>query len=149
MQDEGYRRVRIPRAHRGEEMTDYYELAELADRLFSIAEDDVEKLAEVLDTLEESLRWELLESDFLNAYQVFYYLFRETPTLLAEERLILQPASSLGRGVFFEERGLAELVFVVRDRTPLVLVTDGERVLKAFEGALAYHEAVAFAEETF
>jgi hypothetical protein len=131
-------------------MTDYYELAELADRIFEIAEDDMEKLSDVLDTLEESLRWELLESDFLNAYQVFYYLFREKPTLLAEERLILQPASLLGRGgVFFEERGLAELVFAVRERTPLILVTDGEQVLGAFEGAGAYRKAVAFAEETF
>ncbi|MDG6256388.1 MAG: hypothetical protein QCH35_02195 [Methanomicrobiaceae archaeon] len=130
-------------------MTDYYELAELADRIFSIAEDDVEKLAEVLDTLDAALRWELLESDFLNAYQVFYYLFRETPTLLAEERLILQAASSLGRGAFFEEWGVAELVFVVKDRSPLILVTDGGQVLKAFEGASAYRDAVSFAEETY
>lgn len=130
-------------------MTDYYELAELADRLFSIAEDDAEELAEILDTVDESTRWELLESDLLNAYQVFYYEFREAPTLLAEERLILHAASSLAHGVFFEERGLAELVFVVRERAPIVLVTDGEQVVKAFRGKAAYRQAVAFAEENF
>jgi hypothetical protein len=130
-------------------MTDYFELAELADRLFSIAEDDMEKLADVLDTVDESIRWELLESDLLNAYQVFYYVFREAPTLLAEERLILHAASSLTHGVFFEERGLAELVFVMRERKPIVLVTDGEQVVKAFHGTPAYRDAVAFAEENF
>jgi hypothetical protein len=130
-------------------MTDTFELAELADRIFSIAEDDAEKLADVLDRVDESIRWELLGSDFLNAYQVFYYVFREPPTLLAEERLILNAASSLSQGVFFEERGLAELVFVMRERTPLILVTDGEQVVKAFEGASAYRDAVAFAEENF
>ncbi len=130
-------------------MTDYYELAELADRIFSIAEDDAEKLADVLDRVDESIRWELLGSDFLNAYQVFYYVFREAPTLLAEERLILNAASSLSHGVFFEERGLAELVFVLRERTPIILVTDGEQVVKTFDGASAYRDAVAFAEENF
>jgi hypothetical protein len=37
----------------------------------------------------------------------------------------------------------------MRERTPLILVTDGEQVVKAFEGASAYRDAVAFAEENF
>jgi hypothetical protein len=70
-------------------MTDYYELAELADRIFAIAEDDPDRLVGVLETLDGVLRDELLSSDFFNSFQVFYWYFRECPTELGEERLIL------------------------------------------------------------
>ena len=128
-------------------MTDYFELAELADRILAISDDDIETLVDVLDTLEEEMKEELLHSDFLNAFQVFYYYFRERPTELGEERLILEPATALGGGVMFEEQDLFELVIRVEDRLPQVLVTDGSTVLASFSGRSAYRDAVRFAEE--
>ena len=91
-------------------MTDYVELAELADRLFEISDDDVARLAELLDTLDEQVRRELLTSDLLNAFQVFFWYFREHPTEIGEERLILQPAGVTPRGILFEEWELLEFI---------------------------------------
>ncbi|KQC04685.1 MAG: hypothetical protein APR53_03140 [Methanoculleus sp. SDB] len=128
-------------------MIDYLELAELADRIYAIAEDDVEKLADILDDLEPGVRNELLHSDFMNAFQVFYHAFRELPTELGEERLILQPATEIVRGVLVEERDLLELHFTETDGVPSVLVSDGEKMIRTFTGRGAYGRAVAFSEE--
>lgn len=127
-------------------MTDYYELAELADRVFTIAEDNPERLVGVLETLDPALCDELLGSDFLNAFQVFYWYFREHPTELGEERLILEPAGAVSRGVLVEEIDLFELVFLVVGRAPVVRVTDGEQILREFIGPSAYRSAFRFAE---
>ena len=127
-------------------MTDYLELAELADKIYAIAEEDVEKLAEILDELEPGVRDELLHSDFMNAFQVFYYAFRELPTELGEERLILQPATAVGKGVLVEEHDLLELHFTETDGVPAMLATDGETVIRTFTGRGAYGRAVAFSD---
>ncbi|MDT8358623.1 MAG: hypothetical protein RQ758_09005 [Methanomicrobiaceae archaeon] len=128
-------------------MTDYYELAALADRAFAISDDDVEALAGVLDSFEENLRFELLFSDFFNAFQVFYYFFREMPTELGEERLILHPAGDCAKGVLVEDQGIFSLSFQLSGKTPVILVKEGEEVVRTFTGTSAYHDAVAFADE--
>ena len=128
-------------------MTDYYELAALADRAFAISDDDVEALAGVLDTFEENLRFELLFSDFFNAFQVFYYFFREMPTELGEERLILHPAGDCEKGVLVEDQGIFSLFFQLLEKTPVILVKEGEEVVRTCTGASAYRDAVAFADE--
>ncbi len=131
----------------GDDMTDYIELARLADRVFAISEDDPKRLAEILLTLEDDLRSELIHSDFLNAFQVFYFFFSEEPTELGEERLILQPATAAKKGVLIEERGFFELFFVLDGDEPAIFVSDGEQVLKKFTGRSAYSDAVNYAEE--
>ena len=128
-------------------MIDYYELAQLADKILEIADDDVPVLAEIIDDIDPETRNELLFSDFLNAYQVFYYFFREEPDILVDERLSLVPASAIRKGVLAEERDLLELVFIVADETPEILVTDGEEILQTFSGKNAYREAVRWADE--
>ena len=55
-------------------------------------------LSGMLDALDTGTRNELLESDLLNAFQVFYYYFRINPDELVKERLELEPASSLHNG---------------------------------------------------
>jgi hypothetical protein len=122
-------------------MTDYFELAELADKILTICDDDVAELAAVLDELEDGVKNELLVSDFLNAYQVFWYFFRYEPDILATERLMLSSASSLPRGVLIEERDLYEILFRVANARPEMIVTDGEGVLSVFQGKNAYREA--------
>jgi hypothetical protein len=127
-------------------MTDYYDLAELADRLFAISEEDTSELVELLDALDAEVRDELLTSDLLNAYQIFYYYFREVPTDLGEERLILQPGTQTSAGVLVEDHDLLELIFVVKEGTPYIMVSDGEALIATFRGPTAYREAVEYAE---
>ncbi|GAB7016130.1 hypothetical protein [Methanogenium cariaci] len=127
-------------------MTEYSELAELADRILATGEDDVTELVSVLDTLDEGVRNELLVSDFLNAYQVFWYFFRYEPEILAAERLMLSSASSLPRGVLVEERDIYEIWFRVVDALPEMRVTDGEEVLVTFRGKGAYRDAAEWVD---
>lgn len=129
-------------------MTDYFELAELADRILTICDDDVAELVSILDELDEDVKNELLVSDFLNAYQVFWYFFRYEPEILAAERLMLSSASSLSQGVLIEERDIYEIWFRVADSRPEMLVTDGEVVLVAFQGSNAYRDAAEWVDNT-
>jgi len=129
-------------------MTDYFELAELADRILAICDDDAAELAAVLDDVDLDVRTELLVSDFLNAYQVFWYFYRYEPEILASERLMLSSASSLATaaGVLLEERDLFEIRFRITDAHPEMVVSDGEAVLAVFRGAGAYRDAAAWAD---
>ncbi|WAI01486.1 hypothetical protein [Methanogenium organophilum] len=127
-------------------MTDYFELAKLADRILAISDDDAAELAAILDDVDEDVRNELLVSDFLNAYQVFWYFYRYEPEILAAERLMLSSASSLSRGVLIEERDLFQILFRITDSVPEMLVSDGEDVLMVFRGRSAYRDAAEWAD---
>ena len=129
-------------------MTDYVELAELADRILAISDEDVVELVTVLDELDEGVKNELLVSDFLNAYQIFWYFFRYEPEILAAERLMLSSASSLSEGVLIEERDIFEIWFRVVDALPEMLVADGEAVLMVFRGKSAYKDASEWVDNT-
>ncbi|MDN7012835.1 hypothetical protein FGW20_07230 [Methanoculleus sp. FWC-SCC3] len=128
-------------------MVDYVELAELADSLFEASDDDDELLAKRLDTLDDETREVLLSSDLLNAYQVFYYFFRETPDELTMERLQLHAASDLARGLVIDEVDLYEVIFSMEEGEPIVLLTDGESTLARFSGAEAYAKIALYMEE--
>ncbi|QYZ78307.1 hypothetical protein E2N92_02100 [Methanofollis formosanus] len=129
-------------------MTDYQELAEIADRLLEEADEDDERLVRLLDGLSEDLRLELLTSDLLNAYQAYLYFFREEPGgELQAERLMLTPASETLRGVFFDEADIFELVFLVGKDGAVVEVTDGEQTYERFTGKGARDRAVDYVYE--
>ncbi len=128
-------------------MVDYAELADLADGLFEASGDDDELLAKRLDTLDGETRGALLSSDLLNAYQVFYYFFRETPDELTMERLQLHAASDLARGVVIDEVDLYEVIFGMKDGEPVLLITDGEATLAQFSGPEAYAKIALYMEE--
>jgi len=130
------------------EQEDEPDLAEIVDRLFEESGDDEEELAALLDRIDPALVRELITSDYLNAYQTFYYFFRENPGELEKERLILEPASAVPFGVSFAEIDLVELIFLVRDGTPHILLSDGETVLVEFSGREAYRHAVGYVEES-
>lgn len=129
-------------------MVTYAELADLADDLFEASGDDDELLAERLDTLDGETRAALLSSDFLNAYQVFYYFFRETPDELVMERLQLHAASDLARGVVIDEVDIYDLIFSLDDGEPVLLLTDGDTALARFRGPGAYAEMVRYLDES-
>ena len=128
-------------------MADYMDLADIAERLFEASDDDDERLAGRLDTLDEETRQALLASDLLNAYQVFYFWFRETPDDLAMERLQLHAASDLARGIVIDEVDIYDLVFYLIGGTPALVITDGENTLARFEGERAYEETLEYLEE--
>ena len=124
----------------------YPTLVALADHLFEECEDDVKCLSQRIDALDSALRNELLVSDLLNAYQVFYYFFRILTDDLVCERLELEPASSLIRGVKIDDVELLDLVFSVKNHEPVITVSDGEHPLVTYKGKTAYTEGMKYIE---
>jgi hypothetical protein len=124
----------------------YPTLVALADHLFEECEDDVKCLSHRIDELDPALRNELLVSDLLNAFQVFYYFFRILTDDLVCERLELEPASSLIRGVKIDEVELLDLVFSVKNHEPVITVSDGEHPLVTYKGKTAYTEGMKYIE---
>ena len=126
----------------------YSELYRIADQILEKGEDRPDLLAGELDRLPQSIRSELLASDLLNAYQVFYYYFREDPGDLEKDRLTLQPASALSTGVMMTEIDLFEVIFSVEVEEPLFSVSDGEQVIARFRGTDSYRKALRFIDES-
>ena len=123
---------------------DPMELAVLADRVLQIAGENEARLAEVLDTLDPDSRAALLDSDFLNAYQVFYYYFREVPEPLAEDRLLLHAAQDTREWILVDGDEEVDFYFLIHDGKPAMEVREADVVLARFEGKDAYRRARAF-----
>jgi hypothetical protein len=119
-------------------------LVAAADLLLEEADDDVALLARGLDALEQPVREELLVSDQLNAYQVFYYFFRTEPDLFVQELLDLEPASSLIRGLKIEETDLLEMSFAVHENKAVIVISDGDKTVASFSGKSAYQQGREF-----
>jgi len=124
----------------------YRTLVALADQLFEKCEEDIKCLSHGIDSLDSDLRNELLVSDLLNACQVFYYFFRILPDELVGERLELEPASSLAKGVKIDEVELLDLIFSVKNHEPVIIVSDGEHPLMTFKGKTAYADGLKYIE---
>lgn len=125
----------------------YQELGDIAEALFQESEDDPIALSRLLDKLDPGVRNDLLVSDFLNAYQAFYYFFREEPGELERERMTLEPASSLLHGIRIQEIDLFGIVFRIEEMQPVMSVSDGEAVLVNYHGPEAYRRAVHYIDE--
>lgn len=123
------------------------EVADMAEDLLTMADEDEDRLARELDALPGTIRKDILESDFLNAYQVYYYYFRDSPGDLEKERLILQPASALAEGVMIAELEMLEIIFRVEDDQPVMSVRDRDRVLVNYRGKDSYRRALRFIDE--
>ncbi len=133
----------------GPERKSYRDLAKTAERLFIQSNDDEEQLATALDSVEDTVRQDLLTSDLLNAYQVFYYYFREFPGDLAKERLLLLPAPALLQGVILAEINDVEVVFHVEPDGPVITLYDEGRVLANYHGKDAYLNASQFIDDSY
>jgi hypothetical protein len=127
----------------------YRDLAKIADRLFKQSDDNEEELATALDSVEPEVRQELLASDLLNAYQVFYYYFREFPGELAKERLLLLPASSLSHKVILAEIDYVEVEFQVEHGEPVITLLDEGQAIANYRGKDAYHNAMQFIDDSY
>ena len=122
------------------------ELVALTDKLLEESDDDVAQLATRIGSLDADVRNELMVSDLLNAYQVFYYYFRTVPDELVKERMELEPASGLPHGLKIDEVEFLELFFVMRDHKPLIIVSDGEKPVATFSGGNAYSDGMQYLE---
>jgi hypothetical protein len=122
------------------------ELVALADRLLEECDEDVALLATRIGALDADVRNELMVSDLLNAWQVFYYYFRTVPDELVKERMELEPASSLLRGLKIDEVEFLELFFIMKDHKPLIVISDGEKPVATFSGRNAFSDGRAYLE---
>ena len=126
----------------------YSELSRIADQILESGEDQPEILARELERLPPEIRDELLTSDLLNAFQVFYYYFREDPGDLERDRLTLQPASALLTGVMVTEIDLFEVLFSIDAGEPVLSVSDGDQVIARYRGIDAFRKALRFLDES-
>jgi hypothetical protein len=126
----------------------YRDLAELADLLFARSGDDEERFAGQLDTVDPATRQELISSDLLNAYQVFFYFFREEPGDLEKELMMLQPASALVEGIRLRETDFLEMHFRVEGDTPVMTVSESGKVLVNYRGRDAYRRGIEFIDNS-
>ena len=140
-------RVSSSREVNDEEPLPYPVLTGIADALLEKGEDDPEVLAVSLERLDPRIREDLFASDLLNAFQIFYFYFRENPGDLEAERLMLQPGSALVTGVVVAERVSCEVIFLVAGGSPVISVGDGQTVLASFTGQDAYLKALSFIDE--
>ena len=128
--------------------TPYRDLSKLADSLFKASGDNEERLASRLDSVDHGIRSELLTSDLLNAYQVFYYYFREVPDELEKERMLLSPASLLDHGIVINEIDYLKVIFRVENGEPVIMVMDDEQVLANYRGTDAYRNGKQFIDDS-
>jgi hypothetical protein len=133
----------------GPESKSYRDLAKIADRLFAKSHDDEEQLAAALDSAPQEVRQELLASDLLNAYQVFFYYFREVPDALVKERLLLLPASALTHGTILSEIDYVEVIFQVEQGVPVITLHDEGQVIANYHGKDAYRSAMQFIDDSY
>ena len=130
--------------------TPYQELGDIAEQLFAACDDDPICVAKKIDTVTQSVREQLLRSDLLNAFQVFYYYFRESPAILAEEILLFHPASLLAHGIsLIKDNGRPyEMIFFVKQGVPeVVILNEDDIVAETFSGTDAYKKATSYIRE--
>ena len=127
----------------------YQELGEITEQLFAACDDDPICVAKKLDTLTQSIREKVLSSDLLNAFQVFYYYFQESPDIFAEEILLFHPASLLMHGIpLIKDNGPYEMIFFVKQGEPVILLlNEDEIVIESFSGRNAYKKALTYIHE--
>lgn len=124
--------------------TSYQVLIDLIDRILEDCEDDVKCIGIHLGKLEPEVRDELLTSDLLNTWQVFWYFFRTDPGIFLQEMMELEPASVLVNGLKLGEIDLLELHFGIRENLPVIAVFDGEKTVATFKGKSAYGDAINY-----
>jgi len=124
----------------------FHELVALVDAILDECDDDVPCIVKKLGALEPEIRSELIVSDLLNAYQVFFYFFRTVPDVLVMERLELEPASALRSGLIIDEVDLLEMVFVIRESRPVIIIHDGDKAIATFSGGRAYADGKSYLE---
>jgi hypothetical protein len=121
-------------------------MAEIMDTIFARCDDDPACIAGELKNLDPGIRDEILASDLLNAWQVFWYFFAAYPGDEAVEYLIFHSASELSRGVPMGEYDILSLRFHVIGGTPLLILSDDIQEVGRYSGSSAWTAVSSFIE---
>lgn len=125
----------------------YAELSRVVEEIFSRCNDDSRCIAAELNTLEPDIRADILSSDLLNAWQVFWYFFQEYPGDEAVEFLVFHSAGDLAQGVPMGDKGIFTLTFIVRDGEPWIRIEDDIVEVARFSGSSAWKDACRYLEK--
>ena len=125
----------------------YAELADLVEGILARCDDDAACIAIALDSLDADIRNEILSSDLLNAWQVFWYFFRIYPGDEAVEFLVFHPAGELGHGVPMGEMNVFVLTFFVINEEPAIRIEDDLTEVARFHGSTAWTDTLNYIEK--
>lgn len=125
----------------------YDQMSEIVDSIFERCDDDPACIAAELRKLDSVIRDEILVSDLLNAWQVFWYYFAAYPGDDAVENLLLHSASELFIGVPMGDYGIFSLVFLVTNRDPEIRISDDIQEIARFAGTSAWKDTLHFMEK--
>jgi hypothetical protein len=125
----------------------YQTLADIADRIFGRCNDDPSCIAKEIRKLDPDIRNDLLSSDLLNAWQVFWYYFRDYPGDEAVEFMNFHSAGELAKGVPMGGIDIFTLTFQVTGDSPEIALSDDLQEVARFRGSDAWMKARAYIEE--
>jgi hypothetical protein len=126
----------------------YDTLSDIADTIFRRCDDDPSCIASEIRKLDPDTQCDLLTSDLLNAWQVFWYYFKDYPGDEAVEFLNFHPAGDLVRGVPMGDVGLFTLTFQMIVDEPEIIVSDDIGEIARFRGITAWEETRTYIEKT-
>lgn len=122
-------------------------VSEIIDTIFRDCGDDAACIATAIKNQEPEIRDEILSSDLLNAWQVFYYHFADYPGDEAVEFLVFHPAGELSQGVPMGEIDIFTLSFSVIRGEPVISISDDIREVARYTGTSAWTETLRFLDE--
>ena len=122
----------------------YDALSALADSIFSRCDDNPACIAAEIRKLDPDTRSDLLMSDLLNAWQVFWYHFQEYPGDEAVEFLSFHAAGELARSVPMGDIGIFTLTFQVIEGDPEIGISDDVQEVARFRGTAAWRDTKAY-----
>jgi len=124
----------------------YAKLAAQVEGILDLCNDDPACIAKALNSLEPDTRNEILSSDLLNAWQVFWFYYGEYPGDEAVEFLVFHPAGELSKGVPMGDMGIFRLTFIVKGGNPGILIEDDVTEVAWFTGPSSWKETREFLE---
>lgn len=124
----------------------YADLADLVEGILDRCDDDPACIADALNALEPGTRNDILSSDLLNAWQVFWYYFQTYPGDEQVEFLVFHSAGELLRGVPMGDVGIFKLTFMVKAGEPCILIEDDIIEIARFKGLSSWSDAKKFIE---
>ncbi len=124
----------------------YADLADLVEGILDRCDDDPACIAAELNTLEPETRSDILSSDLLNAWQVFWYFFESYPGNEHVEYLVFHSAGELARGVPMGDAGIFTLTFFVKSGQPGIIIEDDMAEVARFSGLSSWSDTKKFLE---
>nr|WP_319539655.1 hypothetical protein [uncultured Methanospirillum sp.] len=124
----------------------FADLADLVEGILDRCDDDPACIAAELNTLEPEKRAEILSSDLLNAWQVFWYFFEVYPGDEQVEFLVFHSAGELAGGVPMGQAGIFKLTFFVQGGEPGIIIEDDVTEVARFSGRTSWNDAKKYLE---